>query len=210
MTTLGTLKSDVQAYLVRSDSAFVNAIPTFVRTAEARLRREVVHSSMETTTTLTGTDRTATVPDDCVEIRSLTLTGDGGVGRRDLEMVTPEVIRASGQWNASGTPCYFSIEGRTIYLAPSAASTGTDFDLVYYAAYPALTDDAQTNYLLTNAYDLVLKLVLAEACDFLQDEMKRDEFFAQYASIRREFLNQDQDYISRGSANRLTGTSFKV
>jgi len=210
MTTLGTLKSDVQAYLVRSDAAFVDAIPTFVRNAEARLRREVVHSSMETTTTLTATGRTATLPDDCVEPRSLTLTGDGGYSRRDIEFVTPEVIRASGQWNASGSPCYASIEGRTIYFAPAASDTGTSFDHVYYAAYPTLVNDGQTNYLLTNAYDLVLKLVLAEACDFLQDEMKRDEFFAQYASIRREFLNQDQDYISRGSASRLTGTSFKV
>lgn len=197
MTTLATLRSDIQAYTARSDSAFVNAIPTFIRNAEARLRREVVHSSQEITTEITVSGRFYALPVNVVETRSLTTQGTC----RMLDLVTPEVLREGRYWDASGTPRQFAIEGRRIYFAP-AAPENTVLDHVYYAAFDPLTEDEQTNYLLSNAYDLYLNLALFEAYKFNQDEVKMMEFMAAYVDIRNGLMMQDNDYISRGSARR--------
>lgn len=206
MTTLGTLRADIQSYLLRSDAEFVAQIPGFVRNAEARLRREVVHSAQEIITTLNAAGRVTPVPTDMVECRSLSYNN---VGCAPLELVTPQVLREGPWWDSSGDPRYFSIEGRNFVFAPALPETGLDLDIVYYQQLLPLTDDEQTNFLLTNAYDMYLNLCLAEASKFIKHDEDVMVYMAAYADCRDALLQQDNDYISRGSARRPIGSRYR-
>lgn len=206
MTTLLTLKNDVQTYMRRDDAAFVAAIPTFIRNVEAKFRREIQHSSQEVISELTATGRTVDLPVDCVETRALTLQNDS---RRRLDWRSAEAIREGRHWGSAGTPVEFSIEGRKIVLAPNPGDDGVTMDHVYYQAYPALVNDADSNWLLTNAYDLFLTAVLAEAAKFVQDEQKHIEWKTDFELMKKALLDQDISHATRGSASRQFQTRWK-
>ena len=209
MTTRLELLNAVQRWLHRSnDVDLVTDQSLLLRNVEARFAREVKHSSQETTTQITITGRSGALPTDCLFVRSLSLTsGDW----RQLDQVTAEVLREGPWWNNGGSPRMFNISGRSIYLAPAAdATTGTVFDLVYYARFPALVNDADTNYLLTNHFDLYLYAALAEAAQYVQDREMRLEFESQFQDIRRNLEEQDTSFKTSGSVRRQLGTGFMV
>lgn len=191
--------------MLRSDPDFVAALPTFLRNVEARLRREIIHTSMEQTTEITVTDRFYALAADILEVRSLSMQGT----TRRLQLVTPEVIREGPLWDSSGTPQLFSIEGRNLVFAPTPSSSIL-MDMVSYRALTPLTGDASTNTLLTNYYDLYLNLMLFEAHKFIHHDERAGLFFAAYVDVRDALMTQDNDYVSRGSARRSTGSRFKV
>ncbi len=196
MTRLELFDS-VEAYTRRTDSAFTGQLPTMLKHVEARIAREIVHSSMVTVTTLALSGRTVTVPADCLEVRSVSVQ-EGP----QLDWVTPEVIREGRLWDGSGDPCQYTIEGRDIYVAPAGTAT---LDLSYYAKFTAMTADADTTALLTSDPDLYLYAMLHEAGKFIQDRDYATEMNAQYVDIKRTVLAQDLDYQASGSVTRRIG-----
>ncbi|MCA9553019.1 MAG: hypothetical protein KC933_23485 [Myxococcales bacterium] len=209
MTTRLELLDATQRWLHRSnDTDLVADLSRFLRNVEARFAREVRHSSQETVTQLTIIGRSGALPTDCLHVRSLSLSsGDA----RQLDQVTAEVLREGPWWNDGGAPRMFSISGRSIYLAPVAdATTGTVFDLVYYARFPALVNDADTNYLLTNHFDLYLFAMLVEAAQYVQDREMRLEFEGQFQDARRTLEEQDIAFKTSGSVRRQIGSGFVV
>lgn len=209
MTTRLALLEAVQRWLHRTnDTDLVADLSTMLRNVEARFAREVLHSSMEQTTQITALGRTATLPDDCLYARSLSLAA--GTYRK-LDQVNAEVLREGYWWTAGGSPRFFNISNRTVYLAPVAdATTGTLLDLVYFARFPALVNDADTNYLLTNFFDLYLYAMLAEAARYIQDQEAMVGFEAQLADIKRNLEGQDYSYQRSGSVRRRIGSSYRV
>lgn len=209
MTTRLELINAVQRWLHRTnDIDLVADLGLVLRNAEARFAREVRHSSQETVAQITITGRSGPLPTDCLHVRSLSLaSGDA----RRLDQVTAEVLREGPWWTDGGSPRMFSTSGRTIYVAPTAdATVGTVFDLVYFARFPALVNDADTNYLLTNHFDLYLYATLAEAAQYIQDREARLEFEGQYQDIRRNLEEQDLAFKSSGSVRRQIGSGFMV
>lgn len=204
MTTRAELEAAVGRWLRRSGDPDLTAdMGTLIRNAEERIAREVRHSSQETVSTLTLNGRSVALPADCVEVRSLTVQGDN----RRLELVTAEVLREGPLWNASGNPCWYAIHGRDLYVAPSATAT---LDIVYWARPPALTADADTNFLLTQHFSLYLYATLAEAAVFLQDRDAELGYGAKYADTRRTLQEDDIAYHHSGSVPRRIGSSFVV
>lgn len=209
MTTRLELVNAVQRWLHRAnDVELVADMGLIIRNVEARFAREVRHSSQEGVAQLTITGRSGPLPTDCLHVRSLSLaSGDA----RRLDQVTAEVLREGAWWTDGGTPRMFCVSGRVVYVAPTAdATVGTVFDLVYFARFPALVNDADTNYLLTNHFDLYLYAALAEAAQYIQDREARLEFEAQYQDIRRNLEEQDLAFKSSGSARRVIGSGFMV
>lgn len=209
MTTRLELLNAVQDWLHRSnDVDLVAALATILRNVESRFAREVRHSSQEVVSQLTITGRSGALPTDCLHVRSLSLSSGEA---RQLDQVTAEVLREGPGWTGGGLPRQFALSGRSIYLAPVAdATTGTTFDLVYFARFPALVNDADTNYLLTNHFDLYLYAALAEAAQYVQDREARLEFEAQYQDVRRNLEEQDIAFRSSGSVRRQIGSGYMV
>jgi hypothetical protein len=199
--TRSELFDDVQAYTRRTDSAFTGRLPTMLKHVEARIAREIVHSSQVTVTTLALSGRTVTVPTDCLEVRSVSVQ-EGPT----LDWVTPEVLREGRLWDGSGDPCQYTLEGRDIYVAPAGTAT---LDLSYYARFTAMSADSDTTALLTSDPDLYLFAMLHEAGKFIQDKDYALEMNAQYVDVRRQVLAQDLDYQASGSvARRISQASI--
>ena len=89
ITDYGSLKSEIQVWLARTDSVLGNRVPVFVEAAEARLYNgagevgedlyspPLRSSVMETTGTVTMTDGIGTMPTDALAIRKIYRDGAG-------------------------------------------------------------------------------------------------------------------------------------
>lgn len=203
MTDHATLKSDVASFLLRSDLS--SDIATFVRMGEARIARRVRVRAQETTTTLNVTSTTTALPTDYLAMRSV--TADASY-RRALEMMTPETIRESAVWDDSGDAKAYSIEGTNIVIAP--AQTSLTVDIVYFARFAALSADDDTNWLLTNAYDVYLYAVCEAACVWLQDEMKQAKYASLFEGAVAELEKAEKAARVSGSAKIALGNQRGV
>jgi len=198
MTTHATLKTDVAGFLLRSDLS--SDIATFVRLGEARIARRVRVRAQETTTSLSVTSSTTALPSDYLAMRSV--TADVSY-KRTLDMLTPETIREAAVWDNGGDAKAYSIEGSNIVVAP--AQTNLDLDIVYFAKFAALSDDADTNWLLTNAYDVYLYAVCEAGAIWLQDEMKEAKYSALFEKAVAELEESEKRARVSGSASISMG-----
>lgn len=179
MTTYATLKSDIATLLVRSDLTDAE-LAAFVRLGEARIRRKVRVRAQETATTLSVTDIDAALPSDFLEARAVTLDSSNG---RSLRPLTPDQLRGSSYVDEAGEPRFYAIEGSNLLVAPIQACT---INLTYYAAFAALSDPADTNWLLTNAYDVYLYSSARAAAEFLEDDLREDRFETKFQTAVAE------------------------
>ena len=195
MTTLAILRSDVSAWLAEDVSTVIDSL---IRNAEAEIRREVRVRDMERTTTLTASSRSTTLPDRLLSIRALTKQHDYD---RRLEYMTPEKIREDTAWNDTDGPTVYSIEGDNLILAP-APTSALVLDIVYIQGYAALSADTDTNWVMTNAYDIYLYAVLKQGAIYLEDA----ELEAKYGLLfqtTKESLNREQKLSRVGGSSRI-------
>lgn len=180
LTTYVELKASIADYLARSDltTQIVDYIDLFERAANRRLRVR----QMETTTTLTPSSGSATLPTDYLTWRRVTWTGSV---RRELEYVHPSYLQAYYPDTPSGDPSLFTIEGTTLKVRPTSA-TGLEFD--YFQKIPALASGA--NWLFTAHPDVYLFGSLVEAYTMLKDyeaatvwKVRRDEVFEEIEKL---------------------------
>jgi hypothetical protein len=186
LTTYAELRTAIADWLARSD--LTSYIPDFITLFEAHANRRLRVRQMETSTTLTPSSGSATLPSDYLAWRRVTWTGDV---RNELEYVHPSYLQAAYPDTPSGTPRIFTIEGSTLKVRP-VSTTGLEFD--YYEKIDALS--GTVNWLYTAHPDAYLFGSLAEAQGFNVDFEK----LALWKARRDEVL----DEIERLS-NKTTG-----
>ena len=197
MTTYATLKTDIADYLGQDD--LTSQIATFVRLCEADLRRSVRVRDMETSTTLTFSTQSIALPTAFIAARRLYINADN----RDLTFLSPERFYDSQVYSQQGTPTTYTIEGNNIIVAPY--STSIDGYLLYYAAYDALSADSDTNWILTNAYDVYLYCSLMHAQGFAQDDEQAAKWRAAYQYAVEQLNRMENMARFSGSALIRTG-----
>lgn len=175
MTTYATLKSDVAGWLLRDD--LTAAIPSFVRLAEAAIRRDLRIRAMLKTSTLTLTGQSTPLPSDFIEMNRVALDSTTNPA---ISYMPAEALYSHDSYHDSGVPTFFTIEGTNIVTAPDG--TGEDLLLNYYRAFDALSDDADTNWLLTNAYDVYLYGSLAHASPYIKEDERVGIWVQGYSS----------------------------
>lgn len=205
MTTLVTLRNDVNDRLVRSFSA--SLLNSFNRIAEAMIARDLRVGQMLTRTTLTLAPIADTaagsvaLPTGWLEFRSVTL--DNAQGPR-LQFLTPDLFFSNRRYFSGEAPeSMFTIEGDTIYAAPGGSS---DLYVSYYGRFTEMTADDDTTWLLTNHYDVHLHAMLYAAADYEQDDALMARFLQQYEAGIRELNRNDRRARTRGAANETFGT----
>lgn len=197
MTTYATLKADIAGWLLRDD--LTAAIPSFIRLAEAAIRRDLRIRHMLRTYTMTLTAQSMALPADFLEMERITLDSDT---EWLLEYQPPSVLYSSAAYRDTGTPAYYTIEGDYLITAPPPTDS-PDALLSYYRPYDALTDNADTNWLLTNAYDVYLYGSLAHASPYIKEDERVGLWVQGYNSAISALKKRDkQGTFGSGTLSR--------
>jgi len=188
MTTLAQLKTSVDAWLARDDVAVSGSdFPQILLIAESNIARDVRCVVQEATTTLTFTGRSADLPADFLEVRNPFI--DDNI--RKFEYKTPQAIRESSGWDNGRVGAFYTLEGspdvsgsddrvKMVLAAAATASDPLDVEINYYRRFPALVNDTDTNWLLTNHYDIYLYATLRASAEYIQEDVLEDRYQAKY------------------------------
>ena len=137
-----TLLSDLNTYFARGD---LSRYPLFIRIAHSKINRDTTVRSQDTTDIITvGSDGRAPLPEDYSTLRSL----DQLAG----EYVPAEVAKGFKD-RPVGSGQRFTIEGSDVVTYP-ALEANTALSILYTAKLPALVAASDTNWVLSNAYDV--------------------------------------------------------
>lgn len=187
MSTFGQLKTDVDAWLARDDVAVSGSdFPSITLIAEAYIAADVRTVVQETNDTLSVTGRSVDVPADFLELRWLY---QDTTFQREVEYMTPEALRASPQWNGQtgGFTMFYTIEGDGLanqeqftFAPEGSATTPPQLPIGYWARFPALVNDPDTNWLIQNYYPVYLYAMLRASGEYLQEEALEDRYAAKY------------------------------
>lgn len=207
------LKAAIDDWLARSDLSDESIADTLIDMAEARINRLLRIKAMETVYNATISSGVTDYPDAALEFKHLylysgdgdTLSGDGVLDPTDnnirelewrgLDAFSDQVL------GSSGVPQFASRQGDKIVYWPLPNGT-YKVSGIYYAAFTALDDDNPSNWLSTNAPDLLLSAVLTEASAYI----KSPEQEAYWRSRREAAMGELQaaDDQAEYSATPLT------
>jgi hypothetical protein len=168
ITDYTSLVTAIGDNIARSD--LTSYIPDFIMQAEQVFN----HGSesidplrvrdMETIASLTPSSNVYTLPTDYLQYRRVT---EESSPRRPLEYIEPTAVDQQYPLRDSGFSNHFTIIGSSLYTYPLSTN---DVELVYYASIPALTSVATTNWLITKAPSIYLRMSLMFAYDFIKDD----------------------------------------
>ena len=126
--------------------------------------------SMETISAALTAGQYLSLPDNFESARSVRLVTDDGGG--ELRFQAPEQMRKQV---AGGRPTFFSIVGNEIQFDRIPDSEYT-IEIQYYRKAAPLTEDNQTNDILTNHPNIYLYGALAQAFSYSQDDQQASKY----------------------------------
>lgn len=142
-------------------------IPRFIRLAEARMARMIMHPDRDATTTIATVAgvETASLPADLRRLRAAHLVADPLV---ILQQVSPSELREG--WNTgSGQPQAYAIHNGRLVFGPVPDAIYT-VSLAYLGSIAQLTDANQSNWLLLKHPDAYLYGALLHAEAYLAND----------------------------------------
>lgn len=174
VSDFGSLRSEVQTWVARSDSTFTNRIEQFVALAEDRIYDggaefgDPLYSAplrsrvMETTDIWGLVDGEYALPDQCLDIIKVFPVGAhfGTTG------IPPERFSEYDANTTGGDASYHTIEAGVLKLAPRL--TG-NVKVTFYQRFPAITSTNTTGSLIVAHPNIYLAATLFEAFTFLQE-----------------------------------------
>lgn len=172
--TYAELQTAAANWLARDD--LTDRIPEFTTLAEAKFNRVLFHPGMEKRSTVdvnpsSDEPEFITLPSDFQTMRRVRLSSVTGKPRLAFLAQTQMADYRYSIDNISGQPCYYSIMGDELELAPTPNEEYT-LEMVYRAYIPALSDSNTTNWLLTLAPDLYLYGTLLESAPYIKDDAR--------------------------------------
>ena len=180
-----TLQADLALWLTRSDLAAT--IPSFIRLAEADIYRRLRIRAQEAEDTLVvgaTTPQRIDFPADFLKVITVT------AGECKLDYVT----RYTNSNSLSNTQ--YSTLGFQGLVGPN---TDTDIEIVYYASLPPLVAAGDTNWVLTNAFDVYLYGSLIAAEPFLKNDARVAVWNTLYEDAIQKVIDQDKrDKLGEG------------
>ena len=87
----------------------------------------------------------------------------------------------------------FTVKGANIFVKPTESTNNLLF--TYYARYPELDNDADTNWLLLNTPSIYLRASLIEAFSFTRNPEQRDEAYKAYISAANGLVMQTRNSL---------------
>lgn len=174
LSTFDDLKSGVATWLGRDDLTTV--IPDFITLFEASACRRLRVRLQQTTTTLSPSAGSATMPSDYLGAVRVTWMGSSP---RELTYQHPSYLQATYPNGDAGIPDIYTIEGSTLKVRPVDDSS---VEMLYYQRTAAVS--GTLNWLFTNHPDAYLFGTLCEAEAYADNadkaalwKVRRDEVF---------------------------------
>lgn len=191
--TYSELQTAVAAFYLNSQ--IDSTIPTFVRLAESVIRRDVRVPAMESIATGAMVAGVIELPDDYVDSSRLVVDGYPCAFKTPIAF---QELQTAGNVTSGGAGRYFTRIGNALHVLNGG--TGA-YSLLYMGAFPALTDGADTNWVLTNASDVYLFKVLVYASIYMKDAAGAQGYETLYLGAK-EALN-DSERVNRYSGGTL-------
>jgi len=201
--TFTELKDAIADWLDRSD--LTARIPDFITLAEARINRDLrirpmeVRSSMETT----SGQQYFNLPGGYIQMRNIQLNTNPTA---PLEYITPEMLDRLYGSSTTGKPRAYTLIGDEIQLAPIPDSDYT-VEMAFYEKFTALGDGTSgtvtTNWLTTNAPDVLLYGALLEAEPFIKNDERIRLWLSAYEGAVKKIQDADARDRHSGSAMRV-------
>ena len=201
--TFTELKDAIADWLDRSD--LTTRIPDFITLAEARLNRDLrirpmeVRSSMETT----SGQRYFNLPGGYLQMRNMQMNTNPIT---PLEYITPEMLDRLYGSDTTGKPRAYTLIGDEIQLAPIPDSDYT-VEMAFYEKFTPLGDGTSgtvtTNWLTTNAPDVLLYGSLLEAEPFIKNDERIGLWLNAYNGAVKKIQDADARDRHSGSAMRI-------
>lgn len=201
ITNYTNLKSTISDFLNRDDLDSV--IPTFIQLAESQMNRDIRHWQMEDRVSgqQSQGDQFMQVPADWLETIRLILTG-GGTSVVELISLSGMADRRAKAEDTAGTPAYYCHVRGEFELYPTP-DEDTDFELLYYAKIPALSDSNTSNWLLEDAPDVYLYGALVHSAPYLAEDARLAVWAQMYAAAVQNLNNQSERVKNSGTGIRL-------
>lgn len=145
-------------------------------------------TAMETAADVTISSGTASLPTGHLETKRMYLSTDP---KTHLKLVSPEKLYTTWAGSTTGKPIAYCVEDGSYVFGPAPDGTYTG-KCLYYKTFDAMSLDADTDWVLTNAPNVYLFGTLSEAYDYHQDPQNADRMRARFwAAIQA--LNVDDD-----------------
>lgn len=194
ITSWATLKTEVANKLHRSD--LTSDIPLFIQLGESRIYRDLRVRQMETALSSVIASGVIAVPSGYLELKNayVNSTPTAPLIRKDAEFIYNRYPTRS----ADGKPIYIAREGTNFIFGPYPDSAYT-INGIYYKKLDLLSDSNTSNWLITDAPDLILLASLAEAADWLRDDPRIAQWEAKYRAIKDRVQRRDEDEEFSGS-----------
>jgi hypothetical protein len=175
ITTYAELKSSIADFLNRDD--LTSIIPTFISLAEAQIARELRHWKQEKRVTTSVDERYENLPNDWLELKMIALA----TGKMMQTVSSSEMAERRAQSNTAAEPRLVRVTADQLEFYPTP-DTATNISMLYYARIPALSASATTNWLLTDAPDVLLYGSLIHSAPYLSDDTRTQIWASLYQS----------------------------
>ena len=164
ISTYTELKASIANFLNRDD--LTATIPDFISLAESSINNEIRHWRMETRAETTVDSQFTGIPSDWLSTIRFHLVADGTSSLNFMSLATIQSARAARN-DSTGTPTNYSLNTSQFELMPTPDGSYSAI-LMYYAKIPALSDSAETNWLLTHHPDVYLYGALLHSAPYLR------------------------------------------
>jgi len=176
VTSYEDLQTDVAKYIDRDD--LTADIPGFIRKAELRIGRKLRVRDMEARLNLdtVAEQRWYELPDRYRAMRHFQLNTSPIT---DLEFLTPQNFFKKWAGSNSGKPVAYTIVGDEFALGPFPDGIYT-LEMFVHQRYAFLSDGNPTNWLITDAVDVLTYASNLEAAMFIKDNEEAVKWKAAY------------------------------
>ena len=196
LSNYGQLKAAVADTLNRDD--MTSQIVDSITLCEAMVNRDPKFQNrfMETTSTLTfDAAGEASLPADFIAARTLVFQSSP---RSNLEFLSPSGFETKFPSTTTGLPINYTIIGDKVKIGPPPNS-GAGAVLRYYQRVPALTNDSDTNWLLTYYPDIYLYGTLVHTAPYLGEDARLQTWYGMLDRAAAELAGQDSRARFNGS-----------
>ena len=190
--TYASLTQDIKDWMENDGTEFSNETDNFIGLAEQRIVRDIDPQAFTKSafSSFNVNDRFVTKPTDALVIRHL-LYLDSNSKRYFLEKRTDEYIYDYWPTAATtGTPKYFANYNDTEILVAPTPSAALRIEMSYVQRLDPLSSTNTTNWLTTNAQELILFGALMEACTFSKNREALQIFSSRYKASVDSINNQ--------------------
>lgn len=211
LSTFSDLKNTAATFLNRTN--LTSLIPYFVQLCETKIAygdksgpvpiEPLRIRAMESHQTATVSSQYIALPDNYLQSRRFYLQGDPV---KELTYIVPDLYWKTFVSSNTGEPTRFTVEGENFVFGPIPDASYTA-DILFYQKFAALSADADTNWLLQNAFGVYLNGTLAEAFRYARNDEQADARHIKFAGQINALNSADkQDRYSGSPWQAFTDT----